>query len=113
MLLIDVVHGNEVDWKKAGENALKGAAAGAIIGSGVGAVSAIATAAGVSATTVTTVTVGAAIGGTTNGVIEVGNQIHTNQEIDMGKVAISGAAPDYYSNNYIYLPFADSPLSVL
>ena len=37
-IISDVSKGKKIDWKKAGKNALKGGAAGAIIGSGVGVV---------------------------------------------------------------------------
>lgn len=90
-IISDAVHGREIDWKKALVNGGKGALAGGLIGSGVGAISAIATSGGIAAGTVTTMKVGALVGGLTNGVIETGSQIAKDEEIDMGKVAISGA----------------------
>ena len=43
-IISDVAKGKKINWGKAGKNALKGAAAGAVIGTGVGAVGALSTA---------------------------------------------------------------------
>ena len=52
-IISDISKGQKVDWGKAGKNAIKGGAAGAIIGTGVGAVSAL-SAAGASTIAVNT-----------------------------------------------------------
>lgn len=54
-IISDAVSGEDIDLKKAGKNALKGAAAGAIVGTGIGIVAAAgATVAGATAATATT-----------------------------------------------------------
>ncbi len=104
-ILSDVIHGREIDWKKAGKNALIGAGAGAVVGSGVGliggALSSSAVLAGAvngcstigitAGTIINTMQISAGIGGALTSGYEIAKQIKNDEEIDMIKAGIKGA----------------------
>lgn len=92
-IISDIAAGNDVDWGRAGVNALKGAAVGAVAGTGVGLVAEIATGAGISGATITGLAISA--GGIAN---DIANE-HTQSgsflnglvggEINIGSFLIS------------------------
>ena len=76
-IISDVSKGKKINWGKAGKNALKGAAAGAVIGTGVGAVGALSTA-GASTVAVNTA-VAATAGASYRAVADIANSVRTGE----------------------------------
>ena len=76
-IISDVAKGKKINWGKAGKNALKGAAAGAVIGTGVGAVGALSTA-GASTVAVNTA-VAATAGASYRAVADIANSVRTGE----------------------------------
>ena len=76
-IICDVSKGEDIDWGKAGKNALKGGAAGALIGTGVGAVGALSSAgaAGIAVNTAKAATFGASA----RGVFDLLTSINTKE----------------------------------
>ena len=76
-IISDVAKGKKINWGKAGKNALKGAAAGAVIGTGVGAVGALSTA-GASTVAVNTA-VAATAGASYRAAADIANSVRTGE----------------------------------
>lgn len=76
-IISDVAKGKKINWGKAGKNALKGAAAGAVIGTGVGAVGALSTAG--ASTVVVNTAVAATAGASYRAAADIVNSVRTGE----------------------------------